>query len=118
MYHKNKAIGFAKELVPLIKNGSKALTYRLGDKYKFLKVGDRIKVKNSSTQENFAEVEINEVSTILFKNLPIDKEGHEKYSSKEEQRKRFEKYYPGEVKDNTEVVILGFKVVKPEDNRF
>lgn len=110
MFYQNKAIGFAKDLVPLIKNGSKTLTYRLGDKYEFLKIGDRIMVKDSSTQKNFAEVEIIEVDTVLFKDLPIDREGHEKYSSKDEQKKIFERYYPGEVEDDTKVLILGFKI--------
>ena len=35
-----KEIGFATELVPLVKNHTKVLTYRLGNKYDFLKVGD------------------------------------------------------------------------------
>jgi len=110
MKYSNKAIGFAENLVHLIKSGSKILTYRLGDKYDFLKVGDVINVKDSSTGEVFGEVEITEKSSTAFKDLPIDREGHEKYSSKEEQRKTFEKYYD-KVRDEDKIIILGFKLI-------
>ena len=42
------SIGFASNLVPLVLDGSKTLTYRIGDKYDFLKVGDEIDVRDSS----------------------------------------------------------------------
>lgn len=109
MDYKDKAIGFAANLVPLIKNGSKKLTYRLGDKYAFLQVGDKIMVKDSSTEKVFGKVEITEAHKTTFKDLPIDIDEHEKYTSKEEQRKIFETYYPGQVKDDSPVVVLKYK---------
>lgn len=110
MKYSNKAIGFAKNLVPLVKDGSKVLTYRLGDKYNFLEIGDVINVKDSLTEQLFGKVKITEKSATTFKDLPIDREGHEKYESKEEQRKIFKKYY-GEVKDEDKVIILGFRLL-------
>lgn len=109
----NKAIGFAPELVPLIKNGQKTLTYRLGEKYNYLKIGDSIPFRNSVTDEVFTEVIITEKSLISFKDLPINRAGHELYLSKEEQKKVFKKYYSREVDDSEQVLVLGFKVIKP-----
>lgn len=110
MDYTNKAIGFAEDLVSLVKNGSKTLIYRLGDKYDFLEVKDRISVKDSSTEKVFGEIEITEKSTTTFKDLPIDRKGHEKYLSKEAQRKTFERYY-GKVEDDDKIIILGFRLL-------
>jgi hypothetical protein len=112
MIHKKIAIGFASDLVPLVKDGSKVLTYRIGDKYNFLRVGDRIMTKDSGNNKVFGELEIVEVTKMLFKDLPINRSGHEIYSSKEEKKRVFEKYYPGEVNDDSEVLVLGFKLVR------
>jgi hypothetical protein len=105
------SIGFAPNLVPLIQKGTKTLTYRIGNKYAFLSVGDTIPVRNSSTNEIFADVEITEKSYTTFADLPIDRLGHEVYSSKEEQKETFEKYYEA-VNDKDKILVLGFKVLK------
>lgn len=112
MNNKIVAVGFAPDLVPLIKNGSKTLTYRVGDKYKFLKVGDKVPLMDSSTGEVFAEVEVTEKSQTNFGWLPIDRKGHEIYQSKIEQRETFEKYYGKVITDNEKMLILGFRVLK------
>lgn len=104
-------IGFAKDLVPLVKSGEKTLTYRLGDKYDYLKPGDKIQAKDSSTNKPFAKIEITAKQTISFGKLPIDKPGHEQYKSKDEMRKTFQKYYEQEVSDDSPVVILEFKLI-------
>lgn len=111
MVHKNSSIGFASDLVPLIINGFKTLTYRLGDKYDFLNIDDEIMVKDSQTGRLFAKVKIIDKSRTLFKKLPIDRKGHEAYSSKEEQKKVFEKYYNKNVGDDDKVLVLGFQVI-------
>lgn len=105
------SIGFAPNLVPLILNGSKTLTYRIGDKYDFLQVGNEIDVRDSSNDKVFAKVKIIEKGYTTFADLPIGRAGHEVYSSKQEQRNTFEKYY-GEVKNNDKVLILGFTVIE------
>lgn len=103
-------IGFAPNLVPLILNGSKTLTYRKGDKYDFLKIGDEIDVKDSSNDKVFAKVKITQKSYSTFADLPFDQVGHEVYSSKEEMRNTFKKYY-GEISDEEKILVLGFSVI-------
>ena len=105
------SIGFAPNLVPLILKGAKTFTYRLGDKYGFLQVGDEIDIRDSSNDKVFGRVEIKEKSYTTFKDLPIERKGHEVYKSKQEQKETFEKYYGG-VKDDEKMLILGFKLVK------
>ncbi len=105
------SIGFAANLVPLIKNGSKTLTYRIGNKYALLNVGDSISISNSSNNEIFADIEITEKSYTTFKDLPIDRVGHEIYESKQKQKETFEKYYKT-VNDNDKILVLGFKLLK------
>jgi len=105
------SIRFAPNLVPLILNGTKTLTYRIGDKYDFLKIGSEIDVSDSSNNKVVAKVKINEKDYTTFVDLPIDRVGHEIYSSKKDQRDTFEKYY-GEVKDEDKILILGFTVIE------
>jgi len=107
----NISIGFAPNLVPLILDGTKTLTYRIGDKYDFLKIGDEIDVRDSSNDKVFAKVKIIEKDYTTFADLPIDRVGHEVYSSKQEQRDTFEKYY-SEVKDEDKILVLGFSVMQ------
>ena len=112
MIYKDKSIGFASDLVVLINRGTKTLTYRLGDKYDFLKVGDLIDVRDSSDNKVFAQVEIIEKSWTLYKDLPIDRVGHEVYSSKDQQSETFKKYYGKDLKDEDKILVLGFKLIK------
>lgn len=86
------SIDFAPNLVPLILNKSQTLTYRIGDKYDFLQIGDKIKVRNSSDDTIFGEVKIVEKTYTSFALLPIDRPGHEIYPSKQHQRATFEQY--------------------------
>jgi uncharacterized protein YqfB (UPF0267 family) len=112
MNYQDKSIGFAKNLVPLIENGTKTLTYRMGDKYNFLEVGDQIAVSDSSNSRVFAEIDIIEKSHTTFGNLPTDRKGHEVYHSKEDQRATFKKYYQKNIEDSEPILVLGFKVIK------
>lgn len=112
MSYDQAVFGFAGSLVPLVKDGSKTLTYRLGDKYAFLKNGDRLMVEDSSTHIPFAEIEIIEVSRTTFADLPIDRHGHEAYASKSEQRAVFEGFYKRPVNDEEQVLIIEFKVLR------
>lgn len=107
-----KSIGFAPKLVPLVKNESKTLTYRLGMKYDFLKVGDTIPVIDSSTNAVFGEVKITVKSYTTFRDLPLNREGHETYPSKEKQREAFAEYYGRLLEDTDKILNLGFKLIK------
>ncbi|MFZ1258402.1 MAG: ASCH domain-containing protein [Candidatus Saccharimonas sp.] len=108
----NKTIGFAPELVPLVLNGSKTLTYRVGDKYNFLQVGDKIMTKNSSTGKIFAQLEITGKEIGTFGTLRDDRAGHEVYRSTQERRETFEKYYKRPIGNDEPATIIGFKVIK------
>lgn len=111
---KEFSIGFAHELVHLVLNEEKIYTYRLGERYKSIKVGDEGNARDSSTNKAFARIKITEKSSTTFIDLPTNKKGHEVYSSKEEQRQVFEKYYT-QINDNDEVTILGFKLIDRYD---
>src|SRR3989338_1015881 len=87
-----KLLGFAPELIPLILRGEKTFTYRLGDKYRKYDVGDCVSIFDSKSGKIFCTVIITEKNACRFKDLPIDKEGHEKYPSKECQRQIFENH--------------------------
>jgi hypothetical protein len=104
-------LGFASELVPLVRDGTKILTYRLGNKWDFLQPGDIIEAKDSSTGEVFAKLEITSKEKSTFGELQENREGHEEYQNKEEKRQAFEKYYQRPVEDSEPVTIVGFKVV-------
>lgn len=102
-------LGFAPQLVPLVKSGRKTMTYRLGDKYTSVKPGDVLPVKNSGDGKLFGQVIISNISTTTFKELPINRNGHEGYASKDEQRAKFEIYYGRSVVDEEPVIILEYK---------
>ena len=112
MKHTDISIGFAPELVPLVLDGSKTLTYRLGDKWDFLNVGDTILTEDSGTGKVFAELEITLKEKGTFGTLRDDREGHEPYRSLEERRSTFEKYYKRSVTDDEPAIIFGFKVLQ------
>jgi len=57
-------------------------------------------------------VEIVEKSYTSFGELPIDRQGHEKYSSKDEQRKVFHQYYGKDISDEEKILVLGFKLLE------
>ena len=112
MEYTEKSIGFAHNLVPLVKSGEKVLTYRLGDKWNFLEVGDHILTDDSSTNEVFAELEIIGKEVGTFGTLRDDRDGHEVYESPEQRREVFRKYYNREVPDDETAIIFQFKVVR------
>ena len=115
MNHPYKIIGFAPDLVPLILDGSKTLTYRLGDRWGFLEEGDTLLTEDSATGKVFAELEITSKEAGTFGTLRDDREGHEEYRSLEERRSTFEKYYGRPVTDDEPALILGFKVLRRVD---
>jgi len=114
MRYKDKSIKFSSNLVPLIKNKSKTLTYRIGKKYDYLKKGDIVMFQESGKKGNgiFAEVEITDKYHKAFGELSHKAPGHEKFSSKEEMRNTYERYYKQEIKNDQEILVLGFTVIK------
>lgn len=86
-------IGFAPELIPLILEGKKQSTYRLGKKYDYINLGDEIEIQNSQTNETVARAVITNKHLSTFKNLPVAVDEHESYRDKEHQRKVLSGYY-------------------------
>lgn len=114
MKYSDKSIKFASNLVPLIKDGTKTLTYRIGDKYEYLEVGDTVMVQEGGEKDGdvFAEVEITQKYHTTFGELSHEADGHEKYASKKEMRETFKKYYKLQAKDDQDILVRGFKVKK------
>jgi mRNA interferase MazF len=112
MKYSDKQIGFDNALVELIENGTKTLTYRVAETWNFLEFGDYVLVKDSSTEKTFGVLKIEEKRSIFFKDIPLNKEGHEIYESEEDKKAKFEKYYGRPIEDEEAVIILGFKFEK------
>ena len=112
MEYTEKAIGFSHDLVPLVKSGEKTLTYRIGEKWNFLEIGDRILTDDSSNDTVFAELEIVGKEIGTFGTLHDDRDGHGVYESPEHRRETFKKYYGREIADDEPTTIFEFKVVK------
>lgn len=112
MNKKKTSIKFAAELIPLILQGSKTITYRVGNDFDFLIPGDILPVKESATGKPITNVIIVEKSYTTFKKLPIKRKGHEVYKSKKEQRETFKKYYGRAINDEEKILVLHFEVIK------
>ena len=107
------AIMFAPELIKIILSGEKVETYRYGNKYDYLQIGDRIKIQNSITKKIIASAKILNKTVTSFKNLPLAASGHETCSNKEEQRKVLSGYYAyigREIRDNDSFLVFEFQV--------
>lgn len=113
MSDEKRGFAFADNLAPLVLDGTKTLTYRLGDKYDYLNAGDICRIRNAETKMPFAEIEILNKTNVRFTDLPIDRKGHESYPSKEAMRKTFESYYKRPVTDGTPVLVFQFKLLRP-----
>lgn len=87
------AIAFAPELIEFILQDRKLTTYRYGDKYSYLNVGDEISIQDSSTGEIKANAKIVNKTSTIFDELPIQIGTHEAYRDKEHQRKVLSGYY-------------------------
>jgi hypothetical protein len=112
MKNEKRGFVFADDLAPLILNGRKTFTYRLGNKYDGIRPGDRCFATYASTRKPFAEIEILDKNAVPFSGLPTDSEGHETYPSKEALRQTFESYYKRPVTDDEAVLVFQFKVLK------
>lgn len=105
-------LGFASDLVPLVLNCTKFLTYRLGTKYEVINIGDTVEIFDASTNQSFGEIEILDKYQTTFGELPVDQDGHEKYASKDEMRLDFRRHYHIEVSDNDTFLVFRFKLIK------
>jgi|GEM_PF-2260691 len=108
-------VPFAPELIPLILEGRKVKTYRLGLKYDYLSVGDKVKIQNWDTQEIIGEAVVTHKERTTFDKLPLENPGHEPYNDKESQRKVFSHYYAyikRPLKDDDLFLIIEFRLAR------
>ncbi len=109
------AIAFAPELVDFILQNLKLTTYRYGDKYDYLKVGDEIGIQDSSTGKIMAKAKIINKARTTFRDLPIQTGVHESFTDKEHQRKVLSGYYAylgREISDSDPFLVFDFKLSK------
>lgn len=108
-----KKLRFKYNLVSLILNGTKTVTWRLYDD-KDLKIGDELKLIDSESGEKFAEAEIVKVREKKLGEISEkDFEGHEKFGSREEMLATYKEYYGGKKVDwDTLVKIIEFKLLR------
>ena len=105
---------FAPELINNIKKKRKWRTYRFGNKYDHLKIGDEVIVRDNAGVLFKQKAIITNKPYTTFSELPLKIEGHEIYSGKEDQRRVLSTYYAylgRVVKDNDPFLIIDFKLI-------
>ncbi|MCB0317213.1 MAG: ASCH domain-containing protein [Bdellovibrionales bacterium] len=111
-----KVINFAPELIPFIQSGIKTVTYRLGTKYSYLKVGDKVEIREYGSVGLVAKAEIIFIEELPFEELPLRYPGHESYENKEHQRRVFNGYYyytGRQIADKDSFLLIEFDLVNP-----
>jgi hypothetical protein len=112
--HDKYIIQFAPELTPFIRKDGKVKTYRFGDKYDYLKVGDKVILREYKTNKLISKAIIKNKERVIFQDLPLDLNGHEIYDSKDHQRKVFSSYYKyigRDVNDTDPFLVFTFDLV-------
>lgn len=112
--HDKYLIQFAPELTDFIQKEGKVKTYRYGNKYDYLKIGDRVTLREYGSEKIIAQAEIVQKEKTTFGRLPLNIDGHESSESKEQQRMVFSSYYRyigREIKDSDPFLILGFRLI-------
>jgi hypothetical protein len=107
-------VAFAPELIDFILQDKKLTTYRFGDKYDYLQVGDRVKIQNSQTKELPANAVIVRKVATTFEGLPVALGTHETYSDKEHQRQVLSGYYAylgRPLEDDDPFLVFDFKLL-------
>lgn len=112
--HDRYIIQFAPELVDFIKKDKKIKTYRYGDKYEYLKVGDTVELREYKTNNFISKAKITKKQHLLFREIPLNLNGHEVYETKDHQRKVFSSYYQyigREIADSDPFLVFTFKLI-------
>ena len=106
---------FAPELVDFIQKNLKLTTYRFGDKYDYLNVGDVVTIQNSATKEYVLKARITNKQSTTFAHLPLDNGAHESYKDKDHQRNVLSGYYKyigRDIKDDDSFLVISFELLK------
>ncbi len=107
-----KQLKFNYNLVPLILNGSKTVTWRLFDD-KDLQVGDEMEFLNSDTGRKFAQATILEMSMKPISQITTtDREGHDLVGEGQQLIKHYETLYKKSISPDDEIKIIKFKITK------
>lgn len=107
-----KQLRFFEPLPEMILEGEKDTTWRIDDE-KEITVNDKIELKNRDNEDKkFGEAKVLWTKMTTFDRLKEeDKEGHESFSSQEEMLETYSNYYNMEVKPETKVKIVKFKLI-------
>ena len=104
-----KTLKFSEPLPKLILEGKKNISWRINDE-KGITVGDKISLCHNSG-EKFAEAIVIWIKETSFGGLTEeDIIGHEEFSSEEEMYQMYFKYYGFEVKPETKLKVIKFKL--------
>ncbi len=110
------SMGWAKQLVDPVKTGQKTVTYRLGDKYRYLMPGTILFTHDSQTREVFGQIKIITSQPTTFSELPLVHQGHESYPTKEIQRQTFVAHYQQPINGSDPFLIISFELFRRFDN--
>lgn len=108
-------VPFAPELITFILEDQKLTTYRYGDKYDYLNVGDEISIQNSATKQIVAKAVITNKARTTFGQLPVQLGTHESYKDKEHQRQVLSGYYAyvgRPLEDEDPFLVFDFELVR------
>ena len=108
------SIKFALDLVPLVLNGTKTYTYRLGNKFFSTAVGQEL-LAADELGEVFGKLLVLEKSITTFGSLPLRRLGHEEYASRAHQIQTFASYYGRTPNESEPVTIIRFALVGHSD---
>jgi len=111
-----KTLKFSKDLVPLVLNSTKTVTWRMFDD-KDLQVGDILKLVNKDTGKKFARAKITGIVVKKLKDITAtDLIGHDKkYKSNQEIIEEGKSYYGDMVTLDTMVKIVRFELLKTKN---
>ncbi len=107
-------IPFAPELIGFILSGRKVTTYRFGNKYDYLNIGDLVNIQNSETKEIVGKAKITNKNQTTFQEIPLNTGDHESYRDKEHQRQVLSGYYAyigRPIADNDPFLVFEFELV-------
>lgn len=108
-----KRLKFKNDLVPLVLDGSKTVTWRIFDD-KDLQAGDQLSFVDSITEEEFAKAEIIAIREKKLGEITEEdfKEGHERYRDQDEMLATYRSYYGETVDSGTVIKVINFKLLE------
>lgn len=107
-----KKLKFRHNLVELILDGTKTVTWRLFDD-KDLKVGDQLEFVDYENGEKFVEAEITRVREKKLGQIEeSDFEGHEKFKDTDDMLQHYREYYGDGVTTDTIIKMIDYKVLR------